>query len=133
MWPQCRHTARNWTSKRVQSRSVITIKKFYRLNSDNVVPKVQTSKLNHNDDIRIQPPMRLAKRIAMAGVCSRREAEKLIQSEEVTVNGTIITNPATQVHPETDVVTVQSRPLRKKITPRKIWMANKLPGVRKYN
>lgn len=39
-------------------------------------------------------PERIAKRIARAGVCSRREAEALITAGRVTLNGEILTTPA---------------------------------------
>lgn len=38
--------------------------------------------------------MRLNKFLALAGVCSRRDAEKLIESGRVSVNGKIVTPPA---------------------------------------
>jgi 23S rRNA pseudouridine2605 synthase len=44
-------------------------------------------------------PIRLNKFIANAGVCSRREADKLIESGAVTVNGVIITELGTKVSP----------------------------------
>ena len=40
---------------------------------------------------------RIARRIARAGVCSRRDAEKLITAGRVTVNGLAITSPALNV------------------------------------
>ena len=40
---------------------------------------------------------RIAKYLARAGVCSRREAEKLIMQERVTVNGKVIDSPAFNV------------------------------------
>lgn len=42
---------------------------------------------------------RLAKRLAHAGVCSRRDAEKLIAAGKVQVNGKTITTPAFNVNP----------------------------------
>ncbi|MGE0650533.1 MAG: pseudouridine synthase [Alphaproteobacteria bacterium] len=53
---------------------------------------------------------RIAKRIARAGVCSRRDAEKLIAAGRVTVNGTIITGPALNVTPS-DVIAVDGTAL----------------------
>ncbi|MFN3462038.1 MAG: S4 domain-containing protein, partial [Oceanibaculum sp.] len=38
---------------------------------------------------------RIAKRIARAGVCSRRDAEKLIAERRVSVDGHVIDTPAT--------------------------------------
>ena len=40
---------------------------------------------------------RLAKFMARSGVCSRREAEKLIEQKRVTINGEIVETPATLV------------------------------------
>lgn len=40
---------------------------------------------------------RIAKYLARAGICSRREAEKLIMQERVTVNGKVIDSPAFNV------------------------------------
>lgn len=45
--------------------------------------------LSHSDS-----PERIAKRIARAGVCSRREAEALILAGRVKLNGEILTSPA---------------------------------------
>ena len=52
------------------------------------------------------PGERLAKRIAAAGVCSRREAEVLIEEGAVTVNGKVVTTPALYVI-DTDHVKVR--------------------------
>lgn len=46
---------------------------------------------------------RLAKRIARAGICSRREAEKLIEAGRVQVDGKKITSPALNVTAEQKV------------------------------
>lgn len=46
---------------------------------------------------------RIAKFMAHAGVCSRRDAEKLIDQGRVTVNGETIKTPATKVSVEDDV------------------------------
>ena len=48
---------------------------------------------------------RIAKVIARAGVCSRREAEKLIGEGRVAVNGAVLASPAFTVTPA-DAVTV---------------------------
>ncbi|MFN4090520.1 MAG: pseudouridine synthase, partial [Alphaproteobacteria bacterium] len=40
---------------------------------------------------------RIAKRIARAGICSRRDAEKLILAGRVAVDGTVLTSPAVTV------------------------------------
>jgi len=53
---------------------------------------------------------RIAKVIARAGLCSRREAERWIEAGRVTINGTVLTTPAVTVGPD-DTVTVDSEPL----------------------
>lgn len=68
---------------------------------------------------RIQPPLpktydgtiRLNKYIANAGICSRREADKLIAAGSVMVNGKVITEMGFQVH-EGDVVNYGGETLR---------------------
>lgn len=49
---------------------------------------------------------RLQKLIAMAGIASRRAAEELIVSGEVTVNGKVINKLGTKADPETDHIKV---------------------------
>jgi 23S rRNA pseudouridine2605 synthase len=46
---------------------------------------------------------RLNKYIAHAGICSRREADKLIEAGMVSVNGKVVTELGTKVTPEDDV------------------------------
>jgi len=48
--------------------------------------------------------MRIAKFLAHAGVCSRREAEKKILEGEVKVNGQLVKDLALQVDPEVDII-----------------------------
>lgn len=72
---------------------------------------------------------RLAKRIAMSGLCSRRDAEKCIEARDVTVNGRVVTDLATVVDVARDVVAVGGRPLAP-ASELKVWLAHKLPGVR---
>ena len=57
-------------------------------------------------------PMRLAKAMARAGIASRRESERLIETGIVAVNGEIITSPARNVTPD-DEITVGGAPLPK--------------------
>jgi 23S rRNA pseudouridine2605 synthase len=58
---------------------------------------------------------RLQKLIAQAGVASRRAAEELIRSGEVTVNGEIITELGTKADPEKDHIKVQGKLINVKI------------------
>ena len=53
--------------------------------------------------------MRLGKFIAMAGIESRRGAERLIKAGKVTINRKVEKNPATHVDPDTDKVFVGRR------------------------
>lgn len=54
--------------------------------------------------------MRLHRRIALAGVSSRRAAEELIRAGRVAVNGEVVTEMGTKVGPE-DKVSVDGEPL----------------------
>lgn len=56
---------------------------------------------------------RIAKVIARAGVCSRREAERLIHLGRVSINGTILDTPAITVK-ESDHILVDGHPLPEK-------------------
>jgi 23S rRNA pseudouridine2605 synthase len=53
---------------------------------------------------------RIAKVIARAGLCSRREAEEWIVAGRVSVNGAVIPSPALNVK-STDAITVDGKPL----------------------
>lgn len=53
---------------------------------------------------------RIAKRIAASGLCSRREAERWIDSGRITLNGQPVTTPATLVT-ESDTIIVDDTPL----------------------
>ncbi|MBR1218700.1 pseudouridine synthase [Bradyrhizobium sp. U87765 SZCCT0131] len=53
---------------------------------------------------------RIAKRLARAGLCSRRDAEEWITQGRVTVNGRVLTSPALDVT-ERDVILVDGKPL----------------------
>ena len=53
--------------------------------------------------------IRIQKLLAQSGMASRREAERLIAAGEVTVNGVVVTAPATQVDPDRDRVELRGR------------------------
>jgi len=55
-------------------------------------------------------PMRIAKAMARAGLCSRREAERWIADGRVTVNGKLLSTPACEVGPR-DKIVVDGQPL----------------------
>ena len=58
----------------------------------------------------VRPGQRIAKVMARAGVCSRREAEAWIVEGRVSVNGEVLKSPAFNVS-ETDSVQVDGKPL----------------------
>lgn len=47
---------------------------------------------------------RIAKRLARAGICSRRDAERLIAEGKVSVNGRVLDSPALNVGPDDRIV-----------------------------
>ncbi len=66
---------------------------------------------------------KLAKVIARTGICSRREAERLIEAGRVAVNGFIETSPAVRVGPE-DEVLIDGEPLPEP-EPVRLWRYHK--------
>lgn len=72
-------------------------------------------------------PERIAKFIAAAGVCSRRDAERLIAEGRVVVNGETLTTPATLVTAE-DSITVDGKKIRATSSIR-LWRYHKPAGL----
>jgi 23S rRNA pseudouridine2605 synthase len=70
---------------------------------------------------------RIAKVIARAGVCSRRDAERLIAEGRVTVNGTRVATPAIKIKPE-DQIEVDGKALPEHQQTR-LWRYHKPPGL----
>src|SRR6056297_22981 len=70
---------------------------------------------------------RIAKVIARAGVASRREAERMIESGRVTFNGKVIERAALNITPK-DKVTVDGRDLTAPEPPR-LWLYHKPTGL----
>jgi 23S rRNA pseudouridine2605 synthase len=71
--------------------------------------------------------MRIAKAIAHAGLCSRRDAEAWIVAGRVAVNGKVLTTPAHVVSPN-DRITVDGKPLPEKQGAR-LWRYHKRRGL----
>jgi 23S rRNA pseudouridine2605 synthase len=69
---------------------------------------------------------RVAKVIARSGLCSRREAEALIEDRRVSVNGAVIDSAALDILP-TDKVLVNGKPLAAREPPR-LWRYHKPKG-----
>jgi len=78
------------------------------------------------DDNR-QAGDRLSKIIARAGICSRRDAEKLIAEGRVLLNGEKITEQGTRATPD-DLVTVDGKPLTEPEATR-LWRYHKASGL----
>jgi 23S rRNA pseudouridine2605 synthase len=72
-------------------------------------------------------PMRVAKAMARAGLCSRREAERWIDQGRVRVNGTVLASPARDVS-ERDHITVDDSPLPA-LEPPRLWRYHKPKGL----
>lgn len=70
---------------------------------------------------------RIAKVIARAGFCSRRDAEKLIAEGRVALNGDKITTPAIRIG-ENDVIAIDGQPLAEK-EPARLWRFHKPAGL----
>ncbi len=70
---------------------------------------------------------RIAKRIARAGICSRREAESRIFDGRVTVNGEMIASPAMNVG-LSDKITIDGKPLPTR-EPAGLWRYYKPRGL----
>lgn len=70
---------------------------------------------------------RIAKVIARAGVCSRRDAEKLIADGRVSLDGKPVTTPAIRVG-EHQVVSIDGKPLDEPETTR-LWRYHKPTGL----
>jgi 23S rRNA pseudouridine2605 synthase len=58
-------------------------------------------------------PLRLQKILAAAGIASRRKAEEIIAAGRVTLNGQIVTEQGTQADPQTDVICVDGKPIKR--------------------
>jgi len=70
---------------------------------------------------------RIAKRLARAGICSRRDAERWIAEGRVVVNGKKLDTPAFLVTPA-DIVVVDGKPIAEPERTR-VWRYNKPPGL----
>src|SRR3954447_13262256 len=70
---------------------------------------------------------RIAKVIARGGLCSRRDAERLIGEGRVAINGEVIGSPAVNVT-DSDTVTVDGKPLLAK-QPTRLWRYHKPKGL----
>lgn len=70
---------------------------------------------------------RIAKRLARAGLCSRRDAERWIADGRVVVNGRVLDTPAVVVQPG-DMIVVDGKPLSEPEKTR-VWRYHKPAGL----
>jgi 23S rRNA pseudouridine2605 synthase len=70
---------------------------------------------------------RIAKRLARAGLCSRRDAERWIAQGRVAVGGKVLESPALTVTPGDDI-RVDGKPLPS-AEPARLWRYHKPPGL----
>lgn len=69
----------------------------------------------------------MAKVLARAGVCSRRDAERLIAEGRVAVNGVVLDTPGVKVT-DADKISVDGRPIRA-AEPARMWRYHKPAGL----
>ena len=74
-----------------------------------------------------RPQERIAKRLARAGIASRREAEALIAAGRVALNGRVLSSPAVNVTAE-DRIEIDGRPLPQAERTR-LWLHHKPAGL----
>lgn len=72
-------------------------------------------------------PERIAKRLAHAGIASRREVERMIEAGRVKVNGTVLTSPAHNVT-DSDEIMVDGKLVGEKPQPN-LWRYHKPAGL----
>ncbi len=80
-----------------------------------------------SDENNMDEGERIAKFIAHSGVCSRREAERMIEDGRVKVDGHVLDTPAFKVTSANHVV-VDGRPL-KRLTSTRLWLYHKPVGL----
>ncbi|CAL9236139.1 unnamed protein product [Arabidopsis halleri] len=81
----------------------------------------------YNENFK-EPPQRLSKVLAAAGVASRRTSEELIFDGKVTVNGILCNTPQTRVDPSRDIIYVNGNRIPKKLPPKVYFALNKPKG-----
>jgi 23S rRNA pseudouridine2605 synthase len=75
----------------------------------------------------VRPEERIAKRLARAGVASRRQAEGLIADGRISVNGKVLTSPAVNVTAE-DRIEIDGKPIPQ-VERTRLWLYHKPAGL----
>ncbi|KAI3938985.1 hypothetical protein MKW92_001440 [Papaver armeniacum] len=81
----------------------------------------------YNENFR-DPPQRISKVLAAAGVASRRKCEELVFEGRVTVNGSVCNTPQTKVDLAKDNIYVNGNRISKKLPPKVYLALNKPKG-----
>ena len=76
---------------------------------------------------RLVSPERIAKVIARAGICSRREAERRIAEGRVKIDGKVLSSPAVNVYPTNNIL-IDDNPLPPP-SPYRLWRYYKPIGL----
>ncbi|NRA89013.1 MAG: rRNA pseudouridine synthase, partial [Rhizobiales bacterium] len=90
----------------------------------------QASEMDMHGSIPKLPPVkfdRIAKVMARAGLCSRRDAERWIEDKRVSVNGRLLTSPAVKVS-EKDIIKVDGKVIKAPEATR-LWKYYKPAGL----
>ena len=75
-----------------------------------------------------EKPERIAKFMASAGLCSRRDAERWIEDGRVIVNGEVLTTPATLVGADDDII-VDGKRIKPKAEAPRLFVYHKPAGL----
>lgn len=86
-----------------------------------------TDTAKKDQPLQDQPGERIAKMLARAGVCSRRDAEKMIDEGRVMVNGEVLTSPAVKVT-DKDKIAVDGKSIGA-MEPTRLWRYHKPGGL----
>ena len=90
-------------------------------------PEINKKTHSVNPDAASDKPERIAKRMARAGLCSRRDAERWIEAGRVELNGKKLTSPAITVTAR-DKIIVDGSPIPATERTR-LWLYNKKSGL----
>lgn len=90
-------------------------------------PELNKKEQSVNPDVDGEKPERIAKRMARAGLCSRRDAERWIEAGRVELNGKKLTTPAITVTAR-DKIVVDGKPIPTMERTR-LWLYNKKSGL----